>query len=174
MFAEFAISQLGWRYAFFVLAGTLVALIVPLYLLFFHYRPQGRGMRPYGAAEPSVVEAQKPWTAVVKNGPSRDWTLGQAMGTYRLWLMVLSFSLYWGVGAYLVLAHLDAGYSSMFSASVFGLFGILVAGGEACGFISDWIGREKTITLAAILSVGALVSPLLVWPTFFMAGTSVE
>jgi MFS family permease len=106
----------------------------------------------------------------VENGMSRDWTLTQAMGTYQLWLMVLSFSLYWGVGAYLVLAHqvkftVDAGYSSMFSASVFGLFGILVAGGEACGFISDWIGREKTITLASILSVGALVSLLLVKDT---------
>lgn len=45
----------------------------------------------------------------------------------------------------------------MFGASVFGLFGIFLAGGQACGFISDWIGREKTITLAAILSIGALV-----------------
>jgi MFS family permease len=170
MFAEFAISQLGWRSAFFVLAGTLVVLILPLYLLFFHYRPEGRGLRPYGAAEPSVVEAQKPGTTVVKNGPSRDWTLGQAMRTYQLWLMVLSHSLYWGVGAYLVLAHQvkfteDVGYSSMFSASVFGLFGIFVAGGRACGFISDLIGREKTITLAAVLSVGALVSLLLVKDT---------
>lgn len=162
MFAEFTISQLGWRYAFFVLAGILVALLLPLYLLFFHYRAENRGLRPYGAAAMPAVEGPKSGTAVVKDRPSRDWTLGQAMGTYQLWLMVLSYSLYWGVGAYLVLAHqvkftVDAGYSSMFGASVFGLFGIFLAGGQACGFISDWIGREKTITLAAILSIGALV-----------------
>jgi len=30
MFAEFAISQLGWRHAYFVLAGTLVTLPLPL------------------------------------------------------------------------------------------------------------------------------------------------
>jgi MFS family permease len=170
MFAEFVISQLGWRSAFFVLAGTLVALMLPLYLLFFHYRPEDRGLRPYGAAEPLVVEGPKPGTVSVKNGLSRDWTLGRAMGTYQLWLMVVSFFLYWGVGAYLVLAHQvrfteDVGYSGMFSASVFGLFGIFVGVGEGCGFISDRIGREKTITLAAILSIGALISLLLVKDT---------
>jgi len=170
MFAEFAISQFGWRHAFFVLAGILIALILPLYLLLFHYRPEGRGLRPYGVAEPSIVEGPKPGTVCVEHGPSRDWTLSPAMRTYQLWLMVLSHSLYWGVGAYLVLTHQvkftqDVGYSSMFSASVFGLFGIFVAGGRACGFISDWIGREKTITLAAILSIGAVFSLLLVKDT---------
>jgi MFS family permease len=144
--------------------------MLPLYLLFFDYRPEDRGLSPYGPAEPSDVEGPKPRTVVVRNGPPRDWTLGRAMGTYQLWLMVLSFFLYWGVGAYLVLAHqvkftMDAGYSSMLSASVFGLFGIFVGIGEACGFISDWIGREKTITLSAILSIGALISLLLVKDT---------
>ncbi len=165
VFAEFTISQLGWRYAYFVLAGTLVALLSPLYLLFFYYRPEDRGMRPYGANELSAVEAPKSTTTVVRNRLSGDWTLRRAMGTYQLWLLVLSQSLYWGVGTYLVLAHQvklteDAGYSSMFSASVFGLFGIFFAGGQASAFISDRIGREKTITLAAILSMGSLVALL--------------
>ena len=103
---------------------------------------------------------------LTNNGPPYD----PAMGTYQLWLLVLSQALYWGVGTYLVLAHQvkftgDVGYSSMFSASVFGLFGIFFAGGQGSAFISDWIGREKTITLASILSVGALVSLLLVKDT---------
>jgi len=165
IFAEFTISQLGWRYAYVVLAGILVVVLSPLYLLFFHYRPEDRNVRPYGAAELSAVETQKSTTAAIRNRLSRDWTLGQAMGTYQLWLLVLSQSLYWGLGTYLVLAHQvkftgDVGYSSMFSASVFGLFGIFFAGGQASAFISDWIGREKTITLATILSIGALVALL--------------
>jgi MFS family permease len=167
IFAEFTISQLGWRYAYVVLAGMLVAVLSPLYLLFFHYRPEDRNVRPYGAGELSAIETQKSTTAVTRNRLSRDWTLGQAMKTYQLWFMVLCHSLIWGVGAYMVLAHqvkftIDAGYGSMFSAFVFGLFGIFLAGGQASAFISDWIGREKTITFASILAIGALVSLLLV------------
>jgi MFS family permease len=163
IFAEFTISQLGWRYAYFVLAGTLVVLLLPLYLLFFHYRPENRGLRPYGAVELSAIKGAKPGIAAMKNPVSRDWTLGRAMGTYQLWLMVLSYSLYWGIGGYLVLAHqvkfaVDAGYSSMFSASIFGLSGIFLAAGQVSASVSDWIGREKTITLATILSIGALVA----------------
>lgn len=33
-----------------------------------------------------------------------------------------------------------------------------MAAGQLSGFISDWIGREKTITLATVLSIGALVA----------------
>jgi MFS family permease len=85
------------------------------------------------------------------------------MRTYQLWLLVLSFFLYWGIGCYLVLAHQvkfaqNAGYSSMFAASVFALFGIFVAVGQLSASISDWIGREKTISLGTILAIGSLVA----------------
>jgi len=148
MFAAFAISELGWRSAYFVLAGILVTFVLPLYLL-FHYRPENKGLK----AE----------VATADNHVSGDWTLSQAMKTYQLWLLVLSFFLYWGIGTYLILAHQvkfaeDVGYSSLFAASVFALFGIFMVAGRLSAFISDWIGREITITLAAILSIGAIVA----------------
>lgn len=154
MFAEYTISLLGWRYAYLVLSGTLVALLLPLYLL-FHYRPENKGMRAYGATEIPPAEGL--------TVPSPDWTLGRAMRTYQLWLLVLSVFLYWGIGTYLVLAHQikfveEAGYSSMFAASVFALFGIFMVAGQLSASISDWIGREKTITLVAILAIGGLVA----------------
>jgi len=162
MFAEFAISQLGWRHAYFVLAGVLVALLLPLYFLLFHYRPEDRGLRAYGTAELPVTKDLTA-EAAVKKPVSRDWTLGDAMRNYRLWLLVSSYFLHWGIGGYLILAHQvrfaeDVGYSSLFAASVFALFGIFMVAGTLSGFISDWIGREKTITLAVILSIGALVA----------------
>jgi len=167
MFVEFAISQLGWRYAYFVLAGMLVALLLPLYLFFFHYRPENRGLKAYGAAElPTARES----TDAVVYPVSRDWTLGGVVRTYQLWLMVLSNFLYWGIGYYLVLAHQvkfaeDVGYNSMFAASIFALFGIFVVMGQLSTFISDWIGRKETVTLATVLSVGGLVVLLLVRDT---------
>ncbi len=162
IFAEFVISRLGWRAAYLILAGTLVALILPLYP-FLHYRPENKGLRAYGAAE---LPATKDLTAevdVAEKPVSRDWTLRQAMRTHQLWLLVLSQSFYWGIASYLVLAHqvkfaVDVGYSSTFAASIFALFGIFMATGQLSSSISDWIGRELTITLATILSIGALVA----------------
>jgi len=160
MFTELIISLLGWRYAYLVLSGILVALLLPLYL-FFHYRPEDKGMRAYGAVE---IPAAKGLTGGAVNNPEcRDWTPGSAMRTYQLWLLVLSVFLYWGIGTYLVLAHQvkfveEAGYSSMFAASVFALFGIFMVAGQLSASVSDWIGREKTITLVAILAIGSLIA----------------
>jgi MFS family permease len=91
----------------------------------------------------------------------RDWTLGQALKTYQLWILVLSYLLFFGTACYLVLAHQvkfteDVGYSSAFAASVFALFGIFMAAGQLSGFLSDWIGREKIITLATMLAIGSM------------------
>ena len=163
MFAEFAISQLGWRYAYFALAGTVVALLLPIHLLFFHYRPENKGLKTYGATEPPVTKDLAAEVATDENLVSGDWTLGRAMRTYQLWLLVLTEILYWGIGAYLVLAHQvkfaeDMGYSSLFAASVFALFGICMAAGQLSSSISDWIGREKTITIAITLAIGALIA----------------
>jgi len=163
MFAEFVISRLGWRYAYFVLAGILVAVMLPLYLFFFHYRPENRGLRAYGAEELATAESATPEPAAAQNSAPHDWTLGQAMRTYQLWLLMLSYFLFWGIGTYLVLTHQvkfaeDMGYSSTFAASIFALFGILQVAGQLSAGISDWLGREKTITLANILIIGGLVA----------------
>lgn len=163
IFVEFVILRLGWRHAYFVLAGTLVTLLLPLYLFFFHYRPENRGLRAYGAEELPTARNFTPKAAAVKNATSHDWTLGQAIRTYQLWLLMLSYFLFWGIGSYLVLAHQvkfaeDAGYSSTFAASIFALYGIFLAAGQLSGFISDWLGREITVTLANILTIGALVA----------------
>jgi len=162
MFAEFTISNLGWRFAYFVLAGILMGIILPLYP-FFHYRPESRGLRPYGGTELSSSKESTSKIGSITEAASHDWTLRRALRTYELWLMVLAYLLYWGLGSYLVVAHqvkfaVDAGYSGMFSASIFGLFGVFMVAGQVSAFISDWIGREKAITLAAILSTGALVA----------------
>ena len=163
MFAEFAISQMGWRYAYLVLAGMLVLFLLPLSRL-FHYRPEDRGVKPYGADEGPAADATSGMNAVQET-PRGDWTLRSAMKTYRLWLMVLSYFFFWGMGNYLVLAHQvkfveDAGYSSAFAASVFALFGVFMIAGQVSSSISDRLGRERTVALAAVLAMGAMAALL--------------
>ena len=163
LYAEFAISQLGWRHAYFVLAGTLGVVLLPLYLLFFHFRPESKGLKAYGADELAVTKEAAPEASETGHAVSQDWTLRQALGTYQLWLLMLSYFLFWGIGSYMVLAHQvkfaeDVGYSSTFAASIFALYGICQSGGQLCCGISDHIGRETTITLASTLMIVALMA----------------
>jgi sugar phosphate permease len=163
IFVEFIILGWGWRSAYLVLGSILVFLLLPLILFFFYYRPQDRGLTPYGSAEEKVGRGSKGDGVDRESFPASDGTLGQVLRTPRLWFLVISYALYWGIGGYLVLAHQvkfteDVGYSNIFSVSIFGLFGITVFIGQLFGFLSDWLGREKAGTLAAILSTIALLA----------------
>ena len=163
IFVEFIILHYGWRFTFWVLAGTLALLLFPSYLLFFYYRPQDRGLIPYGSAFPARNQRPGQREPLTKSPLPREWTLSQVLCSSQLWLLVLSYALFWGIGAYLVLAHQvrfaqDAGYSSMFSVSIFALYGITLFLGQLSGFISDRMGRERAATLAVALSMIALVA----------------
>ena len=163
---ESVISWLGWRPAYLVMAGMLVVVLLPLYIIFLYHRPEDRGMKPYGTTEPSAVEE----AGAVNNTAVHDWTLRSALKTYQLWFLVFSEFCYWGIGNYLVIAHqirfaVDAGYSSILAASVFALFGIISIAGQIAASISDKVGREITVTLATVLAIGALVALLSVHDT---------
>jgi len=163
IFVNYLILHIGWRLTFLVLAGILVFALLPLYFLFFYYRPREKGLTPYGSAEMAPASEKERERAIGDVPPARDWTPAQLLRTSQLWLLVVSYALYWGVGNYLVLAHQvrfaeDAGYSSMFSVSIFALFGVTLFLGQSCGFLSDRLGREKVGTLAAALSILALAA----------------
>jgi len=169
MFVEFIISLVGWRYAYFVIAGILMVVLLPLYILYYKYRPEEKGLKPYGA------EQQKPAVmleaAAVQRQPRvGEWALRDALRTHQFWFMVGAQSFFWGLGAYMVLGHQvkfaeDVGYSGTFAASVFALFGIFAAAGQLSSSLSDWIGREKTMTIAVILAIGALAALISVHDT---------
>mgnify|MGYP000232781119 CR=1 FL=1 len=171
MFIEFIISQVGWRHAYFVIAAIVIAVLVPMYLFFYRYRPEEKGLKPYGAEDQRMaIEMDVGGTAEGRESLPRGQTLRRALATYQLWFLVASQSLYWGVGAYLVLGHQikfaeDVGYSGTFAASVFALFGIFVAVGQLSAGLSDWIGREKTVTLSVILTLGAITALISVHDT---------
>ena len=161
MLVETVISHWGWRPAFFVLAGILLAVLIPMYWKFFYYRPEDRGLKPYGTDESlamnEIEDAKKPDTP--------EWTIGKAAKTHNLWLLAFSQFCYWGTGNYLVIAHqikfaVDVGYSSVMAASVLALFGIASIGGQLSASISDIIGREKTVVIASVLAIGAMVALL--------------
>jgi sugar phosphate permease len=167
IFVKYIILQFGWRPAFLVIAGVLVCALFPLYFLFFYYRPQDKGLQPFGTGEKTAAIGGARKATEVKTPGVRDWTFSQILRSPQLWLLISSYALYWGVAGYMVLAHQvrfaeDAGYSSIFSVSIFALFGVTVFLGQMSGFLSDRMGRERAATVASALSIIALVALLFV------------
>ncbi len=177
MFIEWINTRWGFEYSFFVMAALVVIVLLPLYLIFFYYRPEDKNMQPYDAdIKPADIEPE-----VAAAVP--DWTLKKALKTRNLWLVVFSDFCYWGIGNYLILAHQiqfaeDAGYSSLVASSVFALFGVISILGQIGALFSDVIGREKTALIAVLLAMGGLGALMSVqdtshiWRLYFFAITS--
>lgn len=162
LFVEVLISFWGWRKAFLMLALILGVFLFPLYIFFFHYRPEEKGLRAYGGDNLSYKDSLDETSKTQLPLPAES-RLGEVLRSERLWFLVLSYALFWGVGCYLVLAHQvrfmqDIGYSSFFSASIFALLGITLVIGQLSGFLSDLLGREKTGILASSIAIGGILA----------------
>jgi sugar phosphate permease len=165
IFIELIILKWGWRNAYLSLGILLAAVLFPLHLFFFYHRPEEKSLKAYGAEEEKLEEEEESRGTEPRPLPTRDWTLREILRSPQLWFLVLAYGLHMGIGVYLVLAHQikfgeDMGFSSIFSVSIFGLFGISLFLGQLSGFLSDWIGREKAGTLCAVLALIALVALL--------------
>ena len=161
-YAEFLISIYGWRLAFVIMSGSVVGIVVPLVLLFFRYRPKEQRQLNPDTPKKSRKENENV-TEVIGAGNSYGYLpLKRILQNHRLWLLVFTYMLYMGIANFLIIGHqiiyfVDLGYSSRFAASIAGLVGIFIAVGTLSGFLADWMGREKALTLATILSISALL-----------------
>jgi MFS family permease len=112
-----------------------------------------------------------------KKWAETDWTVGKAARTFRFWTLAIVMALF-ATGLLLISVQLvaylgDKGYNPILVASVVGLQGMLNMLGEFVGgFLSDRIGREKTLTLSLVTFAacvvllnlaGAINSPALVY-----------
>jgi sugar phosphate permease len=162
---EAVISAFGdWRFAFLVMAATILVVVLPLNFFFYRFRPEDKGLQPYGSQEPDLAGKNDAKSTSLKVAQS-DWTLSTALKTRSLWGLVLSQFFFWGIGNYLIIAHqvkfaTEVGYSSILATSIFALFGLVSIAGQLAASISDKIGRERTAVIAIILAVGAVFALL--------------
>ena len=56
-----------------------------------------------------------------------------------------------------IIFAMDLGYSRIYASSVLSLFGVLFAFGSLTGLVSDWIGRENTVTIGAIVGISGIL-----------------
>jgi len=172
------IGHIGWRHTYLVLGLTILVIPTALILLFLYTRPEDRGLsiedesgrrRRYeagaktetvgGEAERDAPRSEevildKEWAAV-------DWTVRKAWRTFRFWALGLVLT-FFAIGSLLIALQLptylkDKGYSSIIIGSVVGLQGVINMVGEFFGgFLSDRIGREKTLTLSLLAFVAGI------------------
>ena len=165
-FIQFMIDIAGWRYAFLILAGTVLGVLVPLTAVFQRRSPQEVGQYPDGVA-PVSGNPLPPQPEGFRNdtrSPARSehWTLGTAVCTRPFWWIGLT-NLAVGFLSNMLIVHqaahvVDAGYSPILAASTVGLVGLLGSvGGILCGFLSDRVGRRIAYILG---SSAALVGVL--------------
>ncbi len=153
---EWLIVAFGWRNAYLMLAGVMLAAVVPLNLFFQRRRPQDMGLLPdFGAA-----------TVAASGGPRRaredGVTLAGALRNYRFWALAGGFVL-GAIPVHMVLVHqvaamVDVGLSRDFGAWVLALTGFFTTFTMiGMGTLSDRIGSERAYTIGSMALVGGIL-----------------
>ena len=156
------IDTFGWRNAYTIEGLIVTAVFMPIIFLILVYHPRQKGLTRDGLVQgednSTIIERERR-RVVDPDWAGREWTLSQAVKTYRFWLLCLTTFTLWGVGHHIIVTHqiafaIDVGYDRLYASAVLSLSGWMFCLGALSSMISDRIGREATITigLAAVIS----------------------
>jgi MFS family permease len=171
------IDRFGWRWAFVALAGFVGAFIVPLVLWVLKEGPEEVGRGPDGDPIEEVGERLDE-----AEDEQEDWTVAKAAATVPFWALVGCF-FFTPLGIFPIVVHhvvylVDAGFSTIFAATVFGVQGVMSSVGKmAIGYLADRLGRPGAILLsyglsaAGILALLTVRDPSHVWRVYLFAAT---
>ena len=164
---QFLIDEVGWRWAFRLLAVAVVCWLTPATIWLFRESP-----------DPSIHLPRASARAASQAKPSY-WTLSAAVRSWRFWgLGIVLFTSNTAVNILMIhqVAYLvDHGATAMVAATVGGIVGLTsIAGKAGWGFLMDRTPRESVFTLASAslaLSIGGLILagayPLSIIPYLF-------
>ncbi len=144
--AAWLIVTSGWRVAFIVLGALVLGVVCVLGYLLFRDSPESMGLVADGGAP---VEGPTPHASTV------EWTVREAAATRAFPLLNVSY--FFTVGSIIslltfVVPHIiGLGLDPLLASSAFGIIGVMSAVGSFIfGFISDKIGRKRTIVVCAL------------------------
>ncbi len=135
--AQALIENYGWRSAYLILGGVLLAALPVVLLL-----PWDR----FAAGRPPERASQLP-------AAGTEWTLRRAIRTRIYWGMVQAF-FFTAVGMFSIFVQLvaflvDAGFSALAAATAFGVCGMLSAGSVmGSGFLTDRFGALRVVSVS--------------------------
>jgi cyanate permease len=156
------ITAYGWPRAWACLAVIHLLLAVVIGGLLIRNQPEDIGQQPDGADAPPAITFPE-LTAEMRNPPAQmDWTVGQALRSPALWMIVVLFAIILFVSNILSthqVAYLqDLGFSSMTSASALGMMlGFSIIGRLLCGVLGMRLeGRRLAVFFLSCMGLGAL------------------
>jgi MFS family permease len=171
---QFMIDNAGWRFAFLILAGLVLCILVPMTALFQRRSPEDIGQFTDGIApgSPGINASQVNGSRKDTQTPalSDQWTVRSSLHTRAFWWLAL-MNICAGFSINLMVVHqaahvVDAGYSPSMAALVVGLVGLFgSAGAILCGFISDRVGRESGYTVGGCAGIMGILFFLLLRDT---------
>jgi MFS family permease len=164
--AEWLIHTVGWRSTFLLFAGMIFCIVFPMTALFQRRSPEEIGQLPDGlCTENRRALSQRRGILHDETRISIQdvtWTWKVALRTTAFWFLgIVAFSNGFLLNTLLVhqvIYMVDAGYSEMMAASLFGIVGVIGSvGGILCGNLSDRIGRERAYTLGSTAAFAGLL-----------------
>lgn len=159
--SEYMVSQIGWRGAYLVLGGLVLA-IIPVIVWFLRMEPAAMNLLPDGdTVLPQTIAPLNPAVKTVE-----EWRMVDIVKTPAFWLVILA-----GLGSVGPLRMLtvhqlaviaDAGFERLFGATVIGLAGAVTAGSFIFfGTLSDRFSRRGAYAVGSfclLVAVGMLAN----------------
>jgi len=87
--AQWLIDGAGWRETYIIFGVAMIAIVVPVSLLFVRRAPEDMGLHPDGAAEAADPNAAPISTVATEE----EWTPGQALRSTPMWLLLAALGL---------------------------------------------------------------------------------
>jgi MFS family permease len=148
--AQILIDQAGWRGAYHILGGVMLAGAVPLLLL------PWRRITAGGGHVTRVAQS---------HAPDDTWTLGSAMRHHAFWSLFCIF-FFTGTGMFSISVQVvtylvEVGFSPLLAATAWGFSGVLlVIGMLTVSWLDGLLGRRRAILFAYGLTITGI---LMLW-----------
>jgi predicted MFS family arabinose efflux permease len=154
----------GWRMSYLFLGIGLLALVLPVALIFVRNAPEDRGVRAYGADGPVISAA-----AAAANERAGRVSVVEAARVPSFWLLMGTFFVCGYTSNGMVLTHfmphaLEHSFTEIQASAALGVMGAMnVVGTIASGWICDRFGRRGPLAFYYFVRGLSLFFLLYVW-----------